>query len=327
MRDQITITLTDVHGSRQFNVSHFLRLLSLWFLLAVTVIVLIGGGILWKLMDERSELESQIEDLYHQRQGIENAYKEELDKQSQLYSALENDKAALENQMTAKEGELSFLQNSLTKIEETIKDSLKIPETLSEKDQKMLESLSQAELDMLMQRIPSGLPTGVRSISDGYGWRTHPVTKRRSFHEGLDIGADMGTKVFSTAQGVVEYVGDSGDGYGLKIIVNHGYSFKTIYAHLSKALVSKGQVVGRRDDLALSGKSGLVSGPHVHYEVHYMGSSLNPRPFADWGMKKFDTVFKQVREVPWESFAELVKQEKHLVLKQSLQMDVLSKEN
>lgn len=327
MRDQITITLTDVHGSRQYNVSHFLRLLFVWFLLIVTVIVLIGGGILWQLADERAELESQIDDLYHQRQGIEMAYKEELNKQSQLYSELESDKNALEDQVSAKEGELSFVQNSLSKLEETIKDSLKMPERLSEKDLKMLDALNQAEVDLLMQRIPSGLPTSVRSISDGYGWRTHPVTKRRSFHEGLDIGADMGTKVFSTAQGVVEYVGDSGDGYGLKIIVNHGYSFKTIYAHLSKALVSKGQVVGRRDDLALSGKTGLVSGPHVHYEVHYMGSSLNPRPFADWGPKKFDTVFKQVREVPWESFAELVKQERHLVLKQSLPMDALSKEN
>ena len=327
MRDRITITLTDVHGSRQYNVSHFLRLLLVWFLVIIAVIVLIGGGILWKLMTERSTLESQIEDLYHQRQGIESAYKEELNKQTQLYSELESDKLALEDQVSAKEGELSFVQNSLSRLEETIKDSLKMPERLSEKDQKMLDALSQAELDLLMQRIPSGLPTGARSISDGFGWRTHPVTKKRSFHEGLDIGTDVGTKVFSTAQGVVEHVGDSGDGYGLKVVINHGYAFKTIYAHLSKALVSKGQVVGRRDDIALSGKSGLVSGPHVHYEVHYLGNAINPRPFADWGLKKFDTVFKQVREVPWESFAELVKQERHLVLKQSLPMDALSKEN
>ena len=60
MRDRITITLTDVHGSRQYNVSHFLRLLVLWFLVVVAIIVLIGGGILWQLTSERSELEGQI---------------------------------------------------------------------------------------------------------------------------------------------------------------------------------------------------------------------------------------------------------------------------
>ncbi|MCH9743172.1 MAG: M23 family metallopeptidase, partial [Proteobacteria bacterium] len=113
-------------------------------------------------------------------------------------------------------------------------------------------------------------------------------------------------------------------GYGIQVIINHGYGFKTVYAHLSKALVSRGQVVGRGDDIGLSGNTGSASGPHVHYEVIFLGNKLNPRPFSDWGLRKIDSVFKQVKEVPWESFADLVIQEKQLVLKQSLPTDAIS---
>lgn len=212
------------------------------------------------------------------------------------------------------------MQGSLGKLEDSISDAL------SKQASKRLTELTELDLRLMMSKIPSGLPTSFKMITDGFGWRTHPITKKRSFHEGLDFSCDVGTPVQTTADGVVEEAGWDNSGYGLRVIINHGYGFKTVYAHLSKALVARGQVVSRGDDIALSGNSGLSSGAHLHYEVHYLGNKLNPRQFADWGLRKFDTIFKQVKEVPWDSFADLVIQEKQLVLKQSLPTAAVSTE-
>lgn len=309
MRHNYTITITDVHGSRQYTLTHFFKRLLISVSALITLIVLIGGGVLWQLLSERAVLESQIEDLYRQKNDIEAGYQQALEKQGELFS----DKEALETQMQAKDGQLNFLQSALGKIEDHINEVVSVkPES------KRLQELTEVDVRLLMSKIPSGLPTTFKMISDGFGWRTHPLTKKRTFHDGLDFSCDIGTSVQVTADGVVEFAGYDSSGYGLKIVVDHGYGFKSVYAHLSKALVAKGQVVGRGDDIALSGNSGSSSGPHLHYEVHYLGNKLNPRFFADWGVRKFDVIFKQVREVPWESFADLAIQEKQLVLKQSL---------
>jgi murein DD-endopeptidase MepM/ murein hydrolase activator NlpD len=318
VRNYLTITITDVHGSRQFTLTHFVKRFILWFLAVLSVVVLIGGGVLWQMLAERSELEMQIEDLYQQKSQLEENFQQAMDKQNELFTELSQDKMALENEVQAKDGQLHFLQGALGKLEEHI--------GLDESKQniKRLSELSPLDLQLLMTKVPSGAPTTFKVISDGFGWRTHPISKKRSFHEGLDYSCDIGTPVQTTADGIVEKADWDNSGYGIQVIINHGYGFKTVYAHLSKALVSRGQVVGRGDDIGLSGNTGSASGPHVHYEVIFLGNKLNPRPFSDWGLRKMDSVFKQVKEVPWESFADLVIQEKQLVLKQSLPTDAIS---
>jgi murein DD-endopeptidase MepM/ murein hydrolase activator NlpD len=318
VRNYLTITITDVHGSRQFTLTHFVKRFILWFLAVLSVVVLIGGGVLWQILAERSELEMQIEDLYQQKSQLEESFQQAMDKQNELFTELSQDKMALENEVQAKDGQLNFLQGTLGKLEEHI--------GLDESKQniKRLSELSPLDLQLLMTKVPSGAPTTFKVISDGFGWRTHPISKKRAFHEGLDYSCDIGTPVQTTADGIVEKADWDNSGYGIQVIINHGYGFKTVYAHLSKALVSRGQVVGRGDDIGLSGNTGSASGPHVHYEVIFLGNKLNPRPFSDWGLRKMDSVFKQVKEVPWESFADLVIQEKQLVLKQSLPTDAIS---
>jgi murein DD-endopeptidase MepM/ murein hydrolase activator NlpD len=320
MRNYLTITITDVHGSRQFTLTHFFKKFIFWFLGFVAAISLVGGGIVWQVVSERAELEMQIEDLYQQKSQLESGFNQELERRDELYTELNQDKQALENEVQAKDGQLNFLQGALGKLEDHISDAL------SKEESKRLNELTELDLKLLMSRIPSGLPSHFKMITDGFGWRTHPLTKKRSFHEGLDFSCDVGTRVHTTADGVVESAGWDASGYGLKVVINHGYGFKTVYAHLHKALVEKGQVVMRGDDIALSGSSGASSGAHLHYEVHYLGNKLNPRQFADWGLRKFDVIFKQVREVPWESFVDLVIQEKQLVLKQSLPTAAVSTE-
>jgi murein DD-endopeptidase MepM/ murein hydrolase activator NlpD len=110
----------------------------------------------------------------------------------------------------------------------------------------------------------------------GYGMRVHPVLRVYRMHEGVDILGDVGTDVYATGDGVVRYAGRTQGGYGAVIEISHGYGYSTLYAHLSKVLVRPGRKVTRGQLIAKSGRSGLVSGPHLHYEVRYKGRKQNP---------------------------------------------------
>jgi murein DD-endopeptidase MepM/ murein hydrolase activator NlpD len=100
--------------------------------------------------------------------------------------------------------------------------------------------------------------------------RRHPILKIVRMHEGVDIITDTGTSVFASGRGKVDFVGRRG-GYGLTVEINHGFGYRTVYAHLSKTLVKSGQTIDRGHLIALSGNSGLSTGPHLHYEVHHNG--------------------------------------------------------
>jgi murein DD-endopeptidase MepM/ murein hydrolase activator NlpD len=110
---------------------------------------------------------------------------------------------------------------------------------------------------------------------NSFGYRLHPVLGVMKFHEGLDIINDVGTPVHVAGDGIVSFVGLNA-GYGLTIEIDHGYGYQTLYAHLSRSLVREGQHVKRGDVIARSGHSGLVSGPHLHYEVRLNGQKQNP---------------------------------------------------
>lgn len=110
----------------------------------------------------------------------------------------------------------------------------------------------------------------------GFGMRVHPVYGVQKFHEGLDISNDVGTSVYASGDGVVESAGRTEAGYGIMIIINHGYGYTSLYAHLSNVLVRAGQQVKRGDLIARSGRTGLVSGPNLHYEIRLHGVLQNP---------------------------------------------------
>jgi murein DD-endopeptidase MepM/ murein hydrolase activator NlpD len=117
--------------------------------------------------------------------------------------------------------------------------------------------------------------TGGYSIK-GFGMRLHPVLRVYRMHEGIDIINDVGTNVYAAADGQVRFSGRTQGGYGVVVELTHGYGYSTLYAHLSKVLVSPGQNVKRGELIARCGRSGLVSGPHLHYEVRLAGRRQNP---------------------------------------------------
>jgi murein DD-endopeptidase MepM/ murein hydrolase activator NlpD len=109
----------------------------------------------------------------------------------------------------------------------------------------------------------------------GFGMRLHPILNIVRKHEGIDIENEIGTPIYAAAEGTIEFTGHEG-GYGLTLEINHGFSLKTRYGHLSRILVHEGQRVKRGELVARCGNSGLSNAPHLHYEVRVNGVAQNP---------------------------------------------------
>jgi len=119
-------------------------------------------------------------------------------------------------------------------------------------------------------------------LGDGIKFREHhPVLGSPRWHFGQDFRCPVGTDVHATGAGVVYYAGNDNDGFGIKVVIDHGYGYRTIYGHLSKYLVKRGQKVKRGDLIALSGDTGISSGPHLHYQIDLFGSHVNPLWYFD----------------------------------------------
>jgi len=116
-------------------------------------------------------------------------------------------------------------------------------------------------------------------MASGFGYRNDPFTKIRKFHAGMDFSAKKGTPVYATGDGVVERADNKASGYGNHIVLKHGFGYKTLYAHLSKYNVKKGQKVKRGDIIGFVGSTGRSEAPHLHYEVHVNGKPVNPINF------------------------------------------------
>lgn len=105
-------------------------------------------------------------------------------------------------------------------------------------------------------------------ISSPFGYREHPIKGKVLFHNGIDISANIGTNIYSTAQGRVIMVTYSKYGYGNKVVIQHAYGFETLYAHLGEIKVKTGQLIKKNQLIGTVGNTGLSTGPHLHYEIH-----------------------------------------------------------
>lgn len=135
------------------------------------------------------------------------------------------------------------------------------------------------EKEQMILCIPSIQPvrnTDLKSAISGYGMRIDPIYKTAHMHTGMDFTAKQGTEIYVTGNGVVEAIENNAWGYGKCIVVNHGYGYKTRYAHLSAFKVQVGDKVKRGQLIGLVGSTGRSTGPHLHYEVEVNGEKVNP---------------------------------------------------
>ncbi len=161
-----------------------------------------------------------------------------------------------------------------------------------------IAEIAQRKSDMLTS-IPAIRPLkGVKTISSGFGGRYHPILKTIRMHTGVDLSAPKGTPVYATADGVVSRE-KGGSGYGIVVILNHGYSYQTLYAHLSKKVVKPGQKVKRGQLIGYVGNTGLSFGSHLHYEVIKNGVKVNPVHyfFDDITPEEYDAILESSKIV------------------------------
>lgn len=136
------------------------------------------------------------------------------------------------------------------------------------------------EKEVMLASIPAILPVkkGDFYVASGYKMRMHPILKINKFHKGMDFTAPKGTPVYASGNGEI-YRAQRSSTFGKVIYIDHGYGYKTIYAHLSKMVVKRGQSIKRGDLIGYVGNTGLSVAPHLHYEVHKNDVALNPINF------------------------------------------------
>ncbi|SHE72575.1 M23 family metallopeptidase [Flavisolibacter ginsengisoli] len=132
-------------------------------------------------------------------------------------------------------------------------------------------------------------------IASGFGYRIDPIYKTVKMHAGLDFTAAQGTPIYATANGVIKTAGNTGNGYGNHVVINHGYGYETLYGHMVRVKARVGQRVERGDLIGYVGSTGKSTGPHCHYEVHKNGQKLDPVYFFynDLSPQQFDELLKR----------------------------------
>jgi murein DD-endopeptidase MepM/ murein hydrolase activator NlpD len=146
-------------------------------------------------------------------------------------------------------------------------------------DELILLAKSKEEMLSCLPAIQPISNKDLTRTASGWGLRVHPIYKIVRFHYGMDFTAPIGTDIYVTGDGVVESVNQSSRGYGNHIIIDHGFGYKTIYAHLDRFNVRRGQKIKRGDVIGFVGSTGASLAPHLHYEVELNGTKVDPVNF------------------------------------------------
>ena len=176
-------------------------------------------------------------------------------------------------------------------------NNLKARANAQEKSYREVDELVKNK-EKLLSHTPAIQPVSnkdLNRIASGYGTRIDPVYKTVKFHYGLDFAAPQGTPIYATADGRVTTAGNTGNGYGNYVVINHGYGYETLYGHMVRVKARAGQEVVRGEVIGWVGSTGKSTGPHLHYEVHKYKQKIDPIYFFynDLTPEQFDLILKK----------------------------------
>ncbi len=289
MNKHFTITINDDDGVYQVNLHKFVKKIVLYFLLFLLFVALFGLGTI-------VYLDSKVEWIEHKRIEMQQAYMQLKIKNSDLDSNIKESQTLLD----VKKRELDEISDSLSEIEEMIglsnTDKIPLKERISE------TKITSEQIMTLFQFIPNGSPIEYNGITSKFGFRIHPTLGTKEFHRGDDMKADMNTPVYATADGIVELAGmHEKSGYGNLIVIQHNFGFKTYFGHLNKIVIKSGEFIKKGELIAYSGTTGMSNGPHLHYEIRFLGRFINPFSFIKWNLKNYNDIFEKEQTIPWQS--------------------------
>lgn len=257
------------------------------------------------LLRENNELKKALKEVNAQMNSVNKVLDDIQDRDDYIYRAIfETDPVPAEVRYPFREKNLEYASLSHDEAMELIRNTnLKIEELIvrlaaQSRSQDTIAQLAKEKENML-KSIPAIRPLkNVSHIASGFGMRYHPILKVLRRHTGVDIAAPRGTPVYATADGIVSRE-RGGSGYGITVIINHGYSYKTLYAHLSKRVVRSGERVTRGQIIGYVGNTGLSFGSHLHYEVLKNGVPVNPVHFffSDITPKEYEEILESSKKI------------------------------
>ena len=277
----------------KFKTSFYAKLITCFVVLIA--IFVCGGLYISRMLDENSSLKQDIHDLY----STTTEQNKLLDAKSAEINRLENESVAFKDIVNDKIEKFTDDFNKIT--DEYLEERTQMANRSGERTETAftddmrnlktsLDSLTQlysrtnrpngdldaaeAKINEFMKTIPTLWPTS-GTITDRFGNRKDPFTKKIKFHTGLDIATDYGKSIKASASGKVIVV-DEFYGTGKTVKIDHGKGITTVYGHCSKILVKEGQIVEKGEVIAKVGSSGRSTGPHLHLEIQLYGTPVNP---------------------------------------------------
>ena len=296
MREHYGITITTYSGAKHYTVTQLMRRFMAGIAVFLATCFLGGFLAIYFLSYQLDSLNSEVIDLQAYQTLVKEKNQSLLLKQKLLQATVDEKVAAL----TVMSDELGTIETMIGLSPE--------PETAL---YQRLDTASQtaSEKRYMLSTIPSGYPLAEAHVTSRFGMRNHPVLGRMALHGGADLRAGVGTPVYATADGVVEWSGMNKSGFGHLVKLNHNFGFTTLYGHLSKEVVGIGDYVKQGDLLGYSGNTGMSSAPHLHYEVRHLHRRLAPGPFMEWSWENYDVLFTREEKIKWDSLAKTLRKQ------------------
>lgn len=305
MSKKISIIIPAQSGDQAF---HFGKRSILAILATLTTVPALLGTFLYQQYNDsqlmqsemhttQQEFEAAISNLKTEKKAIEALYEEQVDTSHSLSQSLEQ-----------KNSQIHILGKRVYDVESVLGLA---DEDLLTNDSSLEERIDAAAIDSavratMFRLIPNDSPVTYQRISSSYGRRTNPISGKRHTHTGIDLTCKRGEQILAPADGVVETVRPSKKGFGNFLTVRHSFGFMSSYAHLKSFKAKSGQFVSKGDVLATCGNSGNSTGPHLHYEVRFLGRSLNPQYLMDWTPENFNYVFEKEKKLKWAPLVKLI---------------------
>ena len=289
--------ITDLHGSKFINVDMIFKQISIYILVFLLTLGLFAYASITIIYQEINQTKDLNAYLIHQFTDMQK-HNEELNKAIQ-----------------EKNEEIALVGDRFQNIENTISMQQDINEDmlLENQDSSLLDridtvSITALQKSFIMKFIHNGNQLEIDLHIYCHNFKLyHNNLHIYHIHTGTDIAAPMNTPVYATADGVVDWASNNGNGgYGKLVKISHSFGFRTYYAHLNDIKVQRGQFVKKGQLVALTGSTGTSTGPHLHYEIRFLGQPIDPINFVKWDIQNFDLIFEKERRISWHSLLEII---------------------
>lgn len=249
------------------------------------------------LKDKYEVLDDQLQSIQKQMQELEkrdnNVYRSIFEANPIPDSARAKELEMQQEIATVARMEDHELVNSIISSMNNISSRIQAQRASYDQIDKLVENK-----ELLLSHTPAIQPVSNKDltrVASGFGYRIDPIYKTTKMHAGIDFTAPQGTPIYATANGRVTTAGNTGNGYGNHVIINHGYGYETLYGHMVRVKARNGQVVKRGEVIGWVGSTGKSTGPHLHYEVHKNTSKIDPVYFFynDLSPEQFDLILKR----------------------------------